>query len=135
MSDREYPDVVLVTGAAAGMGACHARALAARGSHVCLADIADATAVAEEITADGGSASTHRLDVADPGDWTRLIAEIRETRGALGGLVNNAGISRRLEFLDTTDEIWEKVLRVNLFGPFYCMKAVAPLMRDSGGGS
>ncbi|MFE0020233.1 SDR family NAD(P)-dependent oxidoreductase [Amycolatopsis sp. NPDC059021] len=135
MSDGEYPDVVLITGAAAGMGAGHARALAARGAHVCLADVADAGGVADEIIAAGGSASAHRLDVTDPADWARVVTEIHAAHGSLGGLVNNAGISRRLEFLDTTDEIWERVLRVNLSGPFYGMKAVAEPMRDSGGGS
>ncbi|MBF6170678.1 SDR family NAD(P)-dependent oxidoreductase [Nocardia blacklockiae] len=136
MSDRpRYPAVVLITGAAAGMGAAHARALGALGSHVCLADVADTTALAAEITAAGGSASAHRLDVADRSAWTRVVDEIRDARGALGGLVNNAGISRRLEFMDTPDDVWEKTLRVNLFGAFYGMRAVAPLMRDSGGGS
>ena len=131
----EYPDTVLITGAAAGMGASHARALAERGCHVCLADVADATPLAEEITAHGGSASAHELDVTDPAGWTRVVGEVRALRGRLTGLVNNAGISRRLEFLDTTDEVWEQVLRVNLSGPFHGMKAVAELMRDSGGGS
>lgn len=130
-----YPGVVLITGAAGGMGASHARALAARGVHVCLADVADATRVVEEITAAGGSATAHELDVTDAAAWARVVEEIRDTRGELGGLVNNAGVSRRLEFLDTTDEVWELVLRVNLFGPFYGMKAVAGIMRDSGGGS
>jgi NAD(P)-dependent dehydrogenase (short-subunit alcohol dehydrogenase family) len=136
MSDRPaYPGVVLVTGAAAGMGAAHARALGALGTHVCLADVADTGALAAEIVAAGGSASAHRLDVADREDWTRVADEIGSRRGELGGLVNNAGISRRLEFMDTPDEIWDRTLRVNLFGPFYGMQAVAPLMRDSGGGS
>ncbi|WP_066942028.1 SDR family NAD(P)-dependent oxidoreductase [Microtetraspora fusca] len=130
-----YPGVVLVTGAAAGMGASHARALGARGVHVCLADVVDATPVAEEIRAAGGSAGVHLLDVTDPAGWARVVEEIRTAKGQLGGLVNNAGISRRLEFMDTTDEVWEQVLRVNLFGPFYGIKAVAGLMRDSGGGS
>lgn len=136
MSDRpNYPGVVLVTGAAAGMGTAHARALGALGTHVCLADIADTTALAAEIVAAGGSASAHALDVADRAAWARVVAEIHAAHGTLGGLVNNAGISRRLEFMDTPDDIWEQTLRVNLFGPFYGMQAVAPLMRDSGGGS
>ncbi|MEU1980352.1 SDR family NAD(P)-dependent oxidoreductase [Nocardia sp. NPDC019395] len=136
MSDRPvYPGVVLVTGAASGMGAAHARALGAVGTHVCLGDIADTSELAREIAAAGGSASAHTLDVADRGAWTRVIEEIRADRGELGGLVNNAGISRRLEFMDTPDDIWEKTLRVNLFGPFYGIQAAAPLMRDSGGGS
>ncbi|GAA4670208.1 SDR family NAD(P)-dependent oxidoreductase [Gordonia humi] len=130
-----YPRVVLVTGAAGGMGAAHATALAARGVHVCVADVADASAVIGEIEAAGGSASAHELDVADPAAWTRVVDEIAGARGELGGLVNNAGISRRLEFLDTPDDVWELTMRINLFGPFYGMKAVTPLMRDSGGGS
>ncbi|GAA4533956.1 SDR family NAD(P)-dependent oxidoreductase [Amycolatopsis samaneae] len=135
MSEGEYPDVVLVTGAAAGMGAAHARALAARGVHVCLADLADVTGVTAGIVAAGGSASAHRLDVGEPEDWARVVAEILAAHGTLGGLVNNAGISRRLEFLDTTGEIWGRVLRVNLSGPFHGMRAVAEPMRDAGGGS
>ncbi|GLY65040.1 hypothetical protein Atai01_16590 [Amycolatopsis taiwanensis] len=134
-TNTDYPDTVLITGAAAGMGASHARALARHGSHVCLADIADASPVVQEIEDAGGSASAHELDVTDPAGWARVVGEIRQTRGRLTGLVNNAGISRRLEFLDTDDETWERVLRINLFGPFYGMKAVAELMRDSGGGS
>lgn len=133
--DVRYPDVVLITGAAAGMGAAHARALALRGVHVCLGDVADAAPVAAEITEAGGSASAHVLDVTDPAAWERVVDEIRAARGELGGLVNNAGISRRLEFSGTTDEIWDRVLRVNLYGPFHGMKAVSGLMRDSGGGS
>ncbi|GAA1958675.1 hypothetical protein GCM10009754_31270 [Amycolatopsis minnesotensis] len=130
-----YPDVVLVTGAAAGMGASHARALGARGVHVCVADVADPAETTEKILADGGSASAHRLDVTVAGQWAAVLAEIRERHGSLGGLVNNAGISRRLEFLDTTAEVWDEVLAVNLTGPFHGMRAAAPLMRDSGGGS
>jgi 3alpha(or 20beta)-hydroxysteroid dehydrogenase len=130
-----YPGVVLVTGAAAGMGANHAKALAARGVHVCLADIAEVSDVLAEIEAAGGSASAHQLDVADPAAWSRVVDEIRCSRGKLGGLVNNAGISRRREFLDTPDDVWNLTLNINLSGPFYGMKAVAPLMRESGGGS
>ena len=130
-----YPSVVLVTGAAGGMGANHSRALAARGVHVCLADVVDAEPVAEEIRSAGGSASAHTLDVTDAAAWDRVVGEIRSLRGELGGLVNNAGISRRLEFMDTPDDVWETTMRINLFGPFYGIKAVAPLMRDGGGGA
>jgi 3alpha(or 20beta)-hydroxysteroid dehydrogenase len=130
-----YPSVVLVTGAAGGMGANHARVLAAHGTHVCLADVADTAGVLAEIEDEGGSATAHRLDVSDTAAWVRVVDEIRSTHGELGGLVNNAGISRRLEFMDTPDDIWELTMRINLFGPFYGMKAVAPLMHESGGGS
>ncbi|MBB4682706.1 SDR family NAD(P)-dependent oxidoreductase [Amycolatopsis jiangsuensis] len=130
-----YPDVVLVTGAANGMGREHARALGERGVHVCVADLADAGPVAEEIVAAGGKATAYRLDVTDPAQWTDVAGRIRAEHGELGGLVNNAGISRRLEFLDTTAAVWDQVLAVNLSGPFHGMHAMAPLMRESGGGS
>ncbi|MFR9728311.1 SDR family NAD(P)-dependent oxidoreductase [Saccharopolyspora sp. MS10] len=130
-----YPSTALITGAARGMGAAHAAALGRRGVHVCLADVLDAGPVAADIIAAGGSASAHELDVTDPGSWARVVGEIRAERGNLGGLVNNAGISRRLGFTDTTEEVWDRVLRVNLSGPFHGMRAVAGLMRESGGGS
>lgn len=131
----EYPRTVLVTGAAGGMGACHARALARHGSHVCVADIADTSPVVREIEDEGGSASAHELDVTDVAAWDRVVGQVVDARGCLTGLVNNAGISRRLEFLDTSPEVWERVLRINLFGPFYGMRAVAEPMRRAGGGA
>ncbi|WP_024795408.1 SDR family NAD(P)-dependent oxidoreductase [Tomitella biformata] len=135
MSDGTCPQVVLVTGAASGMGANHARTLAARGSHVCVADIEDPSQVAAEIRAAGGTATPYELDVSSPAAWARVVDQIRAATGQLGGLVNNAGISRRLELMETPDEVWEQTLRINLSGAFYGMKAVAPFMRDSGGGS
>ncbi|WP_406152094.1 SDR family NAD(P)-dependent oxidoreductase [Streptomyces sp. NBC_01012] len=130
-----YPSVVLITGAAAGMGAEHARALARRGSHVHLADIADCAPLVREITEAGGRATAHTLDVTDPAGWRAVVDAVRSADGRLDGLVNNAGVSRRLRFMDTTEEVWDRVLRINLHGPFHGMQAVAPLMRDSGGGS
>lgn len=130
-----YPSVVLVTGAAAGMGAEHARALARRGCHVHLADIADCVPAAQEITEAGGRATAHTLDVTDPAGWRTVVDAVRAADGRLDGLVNNAGISRRLRFMDTSEEVWDRVLRVNLHGPFHGIQAAAPLMRDSGGGS
>lgn len=127
--------VVLVTGAAGGMGAGHARALAADGWSVVLADVADCTPVLEEIHAAGGRAIAISLDVTDRAQWEAAVAHVRETYGALHGLVNNAGISRRLRFMDTTPEVWDRVMAINLDGPFHGTQVCAPLMRDSGGGS
>lgn len=129
------PCVVLLTGAAQGMGAQHAQLLAEHGWHVCVADIRDTAPVVEKIVAGGGSASGHALDVTDPHQWAATVDAIRADRGALHGLVNNAGVSKRVTFLDTSDEDWRRILAINLDGPFYGMKACARLMRDSGGGS
>lgn len=130
-----YPDVVLITGAARGMGAGHVRALAARGVTVCVADVLDTGPVVAEIEAAGGRATGHQLDVRDAGAWARVVEEVRDAHGRLSGLVNNAGVSKRVRFMDTSDEDWLRILDINLNGPFYGIKAVAPLIRDSGGGS
>jgi 3alpha(or 20beta)-hydroxysteroid dehydrogenase len=129
------PTVVLVTGAARGMGATHASILAGHGVAVALADVADTEPAARKIRDAGGRASTHLLDVTDPRAWDIVVAEVVERHGSLGGLVNNAGISRRLTLMETDDATWERILRINLSGPFHGMKAVAPVMRDQGGGS
>ncbi|MDT9592934.1 SDR family NAD(P)-dependent oxidoreductase [Nocardioides zeae] len=134
-TDVERPRVVLVTGAAGGMGATHASTLAADGWTVLLADVADATPVAEKIAADGGRATAYPLDVTDRAAWDRLVQEVREEHGALHGLVNNAGVSRRLRFMDTPPDVWSRVMAINVDGPFHGIQACAPLMRDSGGGS
>jgi 3alpha(or 20beta)-hydroxysteroid dehydrogenase len=127
--------VVMVTGAAGGMGAGHAEALAAEGWRVVLADVADATPVVARIEAAGGTARAVTLDVTDPSAWRAAVDEVAATYGALHGLVNNAGISRRLRFMDTSAEVWRQVLAINLDGPFHGIQACAPLMRDSGGGA
>jgi 3alpha(or 20beta)-hydroxysteroid dehydrogenase len=129
------PRTVLVTGAAGGMGAGHAKALAGEGWRAVLADVADASPVVAEIEAAGGTATAVTLDVTDPAAWASVVEEVRSTYGALHGLVNNAGISRRLRFMDTPVEVWRQVMAINLDGPFYGIQACAPLMRDSGGGS
>jgi 3alpha(or 20beta)-hydroxysteroid dehydrogenase len=132
MSDAR---VVLITGAASGMGAGHAVSLAADGWTVVLADVADASPVVNEIEAEGGTALGLELDVTNPEAWELVVEEIRTTYGALHGLVNNAGISRRLRFMDTGHQVWRQVMAINVDGPFYGIQACAPLLRDSGGGS
>lgn len=126
---------VLVTGAANGMGAHHAERLATDGWHVCVADIEDSSEVVESIVASGGRASGYELDVTSPRAWRSVVDAVRGDFGRLDGLVNNAGVSRRLGFLDTPDDIWEQTLRVNLSGAFHGMKAVHDLMSEAGGGA
>ncbi|MFD6099930.1 SDR family NAD(P)-dependent oxidoreductase [Nocardiopsis flavescens] len=129
--------VVLVTGAASGMGRAEALALGREGALTWVADISGpgAEEVAAQVRDAGGRARAVRLDVTDPQGWREAAELVGRTDGALHGLVNNAGVSHRFGISDTTDEDWRRVLDVNLSGVFYGMKYTAPLLGASGGGS
>lgn len=129
--------VVLVTGASRGQGAHETRAITAAGGAAVLADVLDdeGEALAAELTSAGRQCSYHHLDVTDSEQWARVCTAIEQKYGRLDALVNNAGIGHRVPLLDTSLEIWHKVVAVNLTGPLLGIQAVVPLMTDSGGGS
>jgi NAD(P)-dependent dehydrogenase (short-subunit alcohol dehydrogenase family) len=127
----------IVTGAAQGIGAAYAKALAAAGAKVCAADIGDCNAVRDAIVAQGGEAIAINVDVTDPGSVGAMIAETVTTFGGLDILINNAAIFGRLAirpFTDITTAEWDQVAAVNVRGVFECCKAVVPHMRKRGGG-
>src|ERR671926_1577415 len=129
--------VAVVTGAAQGQGAAEARLLAEHGAHVVITDLKDeGRALAEDIdAATAGSAEFVRLDVTDEQGWADLAEDLRRRHGRLDVLVNNAGVAFRFGLMETTRNDFQRVLDVNLVGPFLAMRTLAPLMRDSGGGS
>jgi 3alpha(or 20beta)-hydroxysteroid dehydrogenase len=120
--------VALVTGAARGIGEATARAFAAEGADVVLADKRDdvGRAVADQLGARYVS-----LDVTSEAAWADAVASI----GGLDVLVNNAGIMRVAPLLDTDLETFRKVVDTNLVSAFLGMKAVVPSMQARGGGS
>jgi 3alpha(or 20beta)-hydroxysteroid dehydrogenase len=129
--------VAIVTGAAQGQGAAEARLLAEHGAHVVLTDVKDdGSRVAGELAAStpGGAEFVH-LDVTDEAAWQQLADDVRARHGRLDVLVNNAGIAFRHGLMETERADFERVLGVNLVGPFLAIRALAPVMRDSGGGS
>ena len=129
--------VALITGASGGQGSVEAQMFAREGARVVLTDINDAPgkALAAKIRKAGGRALYVSLDVTNPKQWKRAIAEVRREFGALHVLVNNAGIVSRVGIMDVDMADWARTLDINVTGPLLGMRAAAPLMRDSGGGS
>jgi 2-hydroxycyclohexanecarboxyl-CoA dehydrogenase len=135
MSDRR---IALVTGGGSGMGRAIAHRLATDGFAVAVLDLDTASAekVAEEVRTAGGEALA--VGGTDVSDRSQVDAAVRHVREALVGpvlvLVNNAGITGFREFLAITDEKWDRIMAVNLNGPFYCTQAVVPDMVEAGWG-
>ena len=129
--------IALVTGAAKGLGAAIASALARQGARVFLADVdlAAAEATARALRDEGTEASALALDVADEAAWNRAVASIDSQAGALHVLVNNAGIIARHNIQDMPTAVWQRVLDINLTGAFLGMRLTAPLIARSGGGA
>ena len=127
--------VALVTGAARGIGLATAKRFLADDWRVALLDI-DGDNLARTFAALSKPDATMAItcDVADPAGVARRVASVAERFGRLDALVNNAGIAIFKPILDVTYEDWQRVLAVNLTGPFLCTQAAAPVMRDSGGG-
>ena len=129
--------VALVTGGSRGIGRAIATLLAARGHAVALTYATSeprARDAAEEITRSGGRALAVRLVVEDRASITRAADEVRATLGAIGILVNNAAIAQEKPFLELTDADWDRMLAVNLRGPFACAQEVLPDMLKLGWG-
>ncbi len=128
--------VAIVTGAARGIGLACAQRYAAEGAKVMLSDVnaEDGRARVEEIAAQGGTAAFQACDVGDKAQVDALIAKTVETFGRLDILVANAGIVHASEFLDLTEEDFDRVLRVNLKGVFLTGQAAARQMAAQGAG-
>jgi NAD(P)-dependent dehydrogenase (short-subunit alcohol dehydrogenase family) len=127
----------VVTGAASGMGAAEAELFALEGARVYACDIRDEPGrdVVEKIRAGGGDAVFQHLDVTQESSWAELAAAIESAGGGLHALVNNAGIQVRHGLMQMSIDDLDRILAVNLKGPIFGMRACAPLVRDSGGGS
>jgi NAD(P)-dependent dehydrogenase (short-subunit alcohol dehydrogenase family) len=130
--------VAIVTGASSGIGRATARALAAEGASVVVADVQDEAgqAVADELAAGTGGALYVHVDVSDPGDVAAMVAATLERFGRLDIAVNNAGIEgEQAPVADMAIEHWNQVIGVNLTGVFLCMRAEIPAMTAGDGGT
>jgi len=129
---RVKDKVVIVTGAAQGLGEADARLLAAEGAQVIMTDINDT--MAEKI-ADEIGATFIKQDVSDEASWQHLMTFVESEYGKLDALVNNAGIAVIADIETTTTAIWRKTLSIHLDATFWgCQSAIA-LMKKHGCGS
>jgi 2-hydroxycyclohexanecarboxyl-CoA dehydrogenase len=126
----------IVTGAGSGIGRAIAQRLAEDGHAVAVLDLdgAAAEAVAGELREKGHEAVACGVDVSDRPQVTAAVQRVREALGPVLVLVNNAGLSGFTPFLKITDELWDRIIAVNLSGPFYCTQAVLPDMIEAGWG-
>jgi len=123
--------VALVTGGSRGIGRAIATTLAMRGHAVALTYATNAHGArdaADEISRAGGRALAVRLVAEDRASISRAVDEVRTKLGVIAVLVNNAAIAQEKPFLELTDGDWDRMLAVNLRGPFACAQEVLPDM-------
>ncbi len=123
--------VALVTGGARGQGAAEARLFAEQGATVVVTDVLDE---AGERTAGELGAEYHHLDVSSEGEWDSVVADVTARHGRLDILMNNAGIFRPAQLLNTSTELWNLTLAINQTGVFLGMRTVAAAMIAAGNG-
>jgi 2-hydroxycyclohexanecarboxyl-CoA dehydrogenase len=124
--------VVVVTGAGRGMGQAIAVRLAAEGARVAVTDVDEKTALATAESLDG--AAGFRLDITDAAEVSARMDEIVAALGPVDALVNNAGWDRMAPFLETDEDLWDRLIDINLRGPIRMTKAVLPQMVERGRG-
>lgn len=126
--------VAIITGAAQGMGAAHARLFVAEGAKVVLTDLNEEKghAFAAEL---GENAVFVKQNVVSEEDWATVLATAEEKFGPVNILVNNAGITMAKNMLDVTVEEYKRIVDINQVSVFIGMKTVAGSMMKAGGGS
>lgn len=126
--------VAIITGAAQGMGAAHARLFVENGAKVVITDLNEEKghALAKEL-GDNARFVTH--NVTNEEDWKTVVAKTEEAFGPADILVNNAGITMAKNMLDVTVEEYKRIVDINQVSVFIGMKEVAPSMAKNGGGS
>jgi NAD(P)-dependent dehydrogenase (short-subunit alcohol dehydrogenase family) len=130
--------VIVVTGAARGIGQEYARYLSGLGGRILLADINDCSTTLDRVKAKGGTATAVKVDVASAASAMDMARAAVDAYGRIDALINNAALFGALKGgrFDTISEAdWDAAMAVNVKGIWNCCKAVVPAMRRIGGGS
>jgi len=131
-------EVAWITGSSTGIGRAAAVALAERGCRVVVhynRSEDEAREVVEQIESSGGEATLVGGDVADSREVKRMMGEIEDRYGRVDILVNNAGsLIERRSFSEITEDLWDRVMDVNLKSVYLCSQAVLPMMEQRGKG-
>lgn len=131
---RLQDKVIIITGAAQGMGETHARLCLEQGAKIVLTDINSekGEALAAEL---GNNALFIKHDVTNEADWSEVIKQTKAKFSQIDVLVNNAGITTHKSILDTSVEDYRRILEINQVSVFLGMKAVIPTMKAAKQGS
>jgi NAD(P)-dependent dehydrogenase (short-subunit alcohol dehydrogenase family) len=129
--------IAVVTGAARGIGRAVSERLAMQGAHVVVADVNDEGSESTKrlIEEAGGCAETMHFDVTRQEEIDRVAADVFGRHGHIDILINNAGICLNATALETTKEIWDRQMRVNLDAVFYCSRTFGSYMVKQGSGA
>jgi len=134
--ERFKDKVAIVTGGAQGIGEAIARQLAGEAASVAILDIQyeKAQAVADSLGSGGGSAVAVKMDITDSQSVKQAVKEVEDRFGRVDILVNNAGWDRAMPFIQLPEELWDRVIAINLRGPIAVTRAVLDGMisRNSG---
>jgi NAD(P)-dependent dehydrogenase (short-subunit alcohol dehydrogenase family) len=135
-SSRFEGNVAVVTGGAIGIGKASARALGEGGATLIIADIDEpaASAAAKDLTDSGFEAVAYPLDVGDEGSIDHCLEQILARFGRVDILVNNAGLRLNKPSLETTDEEFDRTIRINLISAFLCSRIFGGAMVEAGEG-
>jgi 3-oxoacyl-[acyl-carrier protein] reductase len=135
--ERLQHKVVLVTGAARGIGRAIARAVAAEGARVAIwdLDLDGARATADALAGTGAEAVPFRVDVSRPPEIGPAIEAVRARFGAIDVVVNNAGICPRIPLEQITEAEFDRIVGINLKGTFFVSQAAASVLRSQGSGT
>lgn len=125
--------VIIITGGSSGMGVAMAKDFATRGAKVAVFDLNEEKG--QQLAAEAGQNVTYyKIDVTSKAEIEKGVSAVEEKDGPLTTLVNSAGISKMVPFLESSEELWDLTMNVNLKATFLCCQVAIGRMLEHGGG-